>query len=207
VLDAMILWSIVTPEAWIDLQKKGRLRASCEHVTIDFLNSYLWMIKQMEVRLKSPRPTKNAMPIWAWYQWEGKKRRMPDLRSGGHLDKGVRGVRLECELSDDRALLSDFELWHFVLNYGYLPESEEDDECFERVLKKNQLSDVRATHKKPLPPKFHKILEKSWERIFDLEWISRNPSYFPTNENQAIQATFWELNLNEVIRVTEFVAR
>ena len=43
----------------------------------------------------------------------------------GHLPKGERGVRLELQVADDRVLLSDFDLWHYVLNYWYLPETRE----------------------------------------------------------------------------------
>jgi hypothetical protein len=203
----MILWSIISQEAWIELQKKGRLRTNRNHITEDFLHSYLWMKKQMEHRLRSPPWGKNAFPVWAWYQWDGKKRRMPDLRSGGHLEKGDRGVRLECNLPQDRILLSDFELWHFVLNYGYLPENDEDDSRFENILKKKQMSVVRFGHKNPMPLKYHKMLEKSWERIFDLDWIARNPNFYPNDEHQSIQATLWELNLTDVIRATDFIAR
>ena len=68
------------------------------------------------------------MPIWAWYQWEG-SRRKPDLRASGYLPKGEPGVRLELRVADDRVLLSDFDLWHYVLNYWYLPKSEKAGEA------------------------------------------------------------------------------
>ena len=112
----MVIWSILTRQAWDDLQRRGRLRASRRHVIKDFLGPYLWMADQMERRLKVPRPSKDAMPIWAWYQWEG-KRSKPDLRSAGHVPQGGKGVRLELQVADGRVLLSDFDLWHYVLNY------------------------------------------------------------------------------------------
>jgi hypothetical protein len=36
------------------------------------------------------------------------------------------GVRLELEIPDGTALLSDFSLWHYPLNYWYLPSTGED---------------------------------------------------------------------------------
>jgi hypothetical protein len=36
--------------------------------------------------------------------------------------------------------LSDFDLWHYVLNYWYLPESEAEGEEFELELKQYGLS-------------------------------------------------------------------
>ena len=64
----------------------------------------------------------------------------PDLRSSGHLLKGERGVRIEFRVSDRLILLSDFDLWHYVLNYWYLPESQKDDEAFESELSRRGLS-------------------------------------------------------------------
>ena len=42
------------------------------------------MVDQMKIRL-GPPPESWYFPIWAWYQWEGEKRRKPDLRAGGPL--------------------------------------------------------------------------------------------------------------------------
>ena len=81
----MVIWSILTHQTWNELQRKGRLRVARRHVTQDFLSLYTWMARQMELRLKSPKPSEDAMPIWAWYQWEGADRRKPDLRAAGHF--------------------------------------------------------------------------------------------------------------------------
>jgi len=51
-----------------------------------------------------------------------KKKRMPDLRSCGHLPRGIPGIRLELEVEEERVLLSDFSMWHAVLNQTYLAE-------------------------------------------------------------------------------------
>ena len=71
------------------------------------------------------------MPIWVWWQWWADRRR-PDLRASGFLPKGVRGIRVECRVKEDQVLLSDFELWHYILNYWYLPKSEKSGESFEK---------------------------------------------------------------------------
>ena len=171
---AMVIWSILTQQAWDDLQRRGRLRVGRRHVTQDFLGPYAWMAKQMERRLRTPRPSKNAMPIWAWYQWEGVDRRKPDLRSGGYLDKGEQGVRVELKVADDRVLLSDFDLWHYVLNYWYLPESEKDGKAFEEKLARAGLSFYGCDHQHPLSHvRYRQEIERSWERIFDTNWADR----------------------------------
>ena len=60
---AMIVWSILTIPAWAELQQRGHLRASRLCVEQDFMAAYEWMTDQMERRLATPRPSKEAMPI------------------------------------------------------------------------------------------------------------------------------------------------
>jgi hypothetical protein len=62
-----------------------------------------------------------------------------DMATNDSLDHTIfagvdRAVRLELEYPDERALLSDFSLWHHVLNYWYLPSSEADGDRFESAL-------------------------------------------------------------------------
>jgi hypothetical protein len=164
----MIIWSILTEQAWEELQKKGRLEAKPCHVDKDYLAAYTWMVSQMERRLTIPKPSVDTMPIWAWWQWWGDRRR-PDLRAGRHLPKGTRGVRVELRVEKDRVLLSDFDLWHYVLNYWYLPKTEKDGESFEKRLARVGLSVFGCDHQKPLShAKYRQDVERSWERIFDL---------------------------------------
>ena len=55
------------------------------------------MIDDSEAASVGPPPEPDCVPIWAWCQWEG-KRKKPDLRCRGHLPKGQPGVRLELEV-------------------------------------------------------------------------------------------------------------
>jgi len=204
----MVIWSILTVQAWDELQRKGRLHASRRHVTKEFLGPYLWMAEQMQRRLKAPRPSKDAMPLWAWYQYEGADRRKPDLRACGHLPKGERGVRLELQVADDRVLLSDFDLWHYVLNYWYLPETEEAEEAFEKKLAQAGLSFYKCDHQHPLPHAgYRRDIEKSWERIFDVDWADRGRTIADPPRKKSIQATLWEILLTDVVNANEFTAR
>ncbi len=204
----MLIWSILTRQAWKQLQREGRLRASCCHIIKEFLGPYLWMAKQMEKRLKVPRPSQAAMPIWAWRQWEGVNRRKPDLRAGGHLPIGVHGVRVECRLDDQRVLLSDFDLWHYVLNYWYLPTSERDGNAFEKKLAGVGLSFYKFNHSNQLPhAQYRREIERSWERIFDVTWANRRRAIADTPKKKSIQATLWEICLEDIVEAKEFRAR
>ena len=203
----MVIWSILTQQAWNDLLRRGRLRVTRCHVIQEFLGPYAWMAKQMERRLTTPRPSKNALPIWAWYQWEGVTRRKPDLRSAGYLAKNERGVRVELEIADDRVLLSDFDLWHYVLNYWYLPTSEKNGILFEKKLANAGVSSHGCDHQRSLPNRYHREVERSWERIFDVNWADRGHAIASPPRNKSIQATFWELFVDDVADAQEFTAR
>jgi hypothetical protein len=201
------IWSILTEQAWDHLQRRGRLRAARRHVIKEFLRPYIWMAEQMERRLSVPRPSKDAMTIWAWYQWEG-KRCKPDLRSAGYLTKGEQGVRVELQVDDRRVLLSDFDLWHYVLNYSYLPESEEAGEAFEKKLAKAGFSFCKCDHQHPLPhAQYRREIEESWERIFDIGWADRRHRIADPPKKKSIQATLWEILLADVANAKEFTAR
>ena len=188
--------------AWQRLESAGVLHTNRRCIDNYFLAAYNWMAEQMRHRL-AVRPSETALPLWAWYQWQGQNRRKPDLRASGHLMKGERAVRIEFEIDDRVVLLSDFELWHFVLNYWYLPVSEDDGEAFEKELAKHGLS---FFHTKPLPHrKYHERIEKSWRRIFDLDWSSEGIA--SPRAEKSIQATLWKLRLDQVKNVQEFIAR
>jgi hypothetical protein len=204
----MLIWSILTQKAWKKLQREGRLRTSRRHVMKEFLGPYLWMVEQMEKRLKTPRPGRDAMPIWAWRQWEGVKRCKPDLRSGGHLPQGFRGVRVECRVDDRRVLLSDFDLWHYVLNYWYLPTSERDGNAFEKKLAGVGLSFYKFNYSNSLPNvQYRREIERSWDRIFDVKWTDQSRAIANIPKKKSIQATLWEICLEDVVEAKEFMAR
>ncbi len=204
----MVIWSILTLQAWDELRQRGRLRVAARHVMRDFLGPYVWMGKQMERRLKAPRPNKNALPIWAWYQWEGAARRKPDLRAAGYLPTGERGVRVELNVADECVLLSDFDLWHYVLNYWYLPQSERDGRVFEKKLARVGLSFYGYDHQHPLPHgRYCQEIEQSWERIFDTNWADRGHAIASPPKKKSIQATLWELFADDIVEVRKFTAR
>jgi hypothetical protein len=198
----MILWTIQTEEAWKQLRSSGCITGAIEHIECSWLSSYRWMTDRMKERIGDP-PCKGALPIWAWYQWESARKKRPDLRSAGHLPKHEKGVRIEFYCHEDAALRSDFELWHYVLNYWYLPESIADGERFEAELESNGLSFFRQ---KPLPDeRYHEKILRSWNKIFDLDWSA--PDLASARDQKAIQCTIWQLNMNQVRSHRHFKSR
>jgi hypothetical protein len=160
------------------------------------------MVDQMEIRL-GPSPDSRCFPLWAWFQWEGENRCKPDLRAGGHLGKGESGFRIEFECFEGSALLSDFDLWHYALNYWYLPETELDAERFEAELVAQGLSFF--TQKPISNAEYHLKIVESWNRIFDLNWYE--PDLAEPFHRKSIQATVWELSINQVRNYQYFISR
>ena len=197
----MILWTIQRLDAWNKLQKSGVLSGRQQYVDPYFVTAYQWLVEQMKTRI-GPPPEADVFPIWAWYQWEGQKKK-PDLRSGGHLPKGELGVSIEFEASENRVLLSDFDLWHYVLNYWYLPKSLAEGDRFEAELEGKGMSFYKD--KPLLDIKYHQQIVESWQRIFDFSWHDEDISN--TVEQRSIQATLWELHMNDVQDIRTFKAR
>lgn len=68
----MILWSIQHELVYEKMRKTGVLRADRNFILEDgYGDSYLWMTEQMNKRIGEP-PKGVVLPVWAWYQWEGK---------------------------------------------------------------------------------------------------------------------------------------
>lgn len=200
-LDNMQLWTIQTEQAWATLNQRGRLRCRRSDADRDFLSAYDWMADQMRTRIGSPSSRVISVPIWAWFQYEGIKRKRPDLRASGHLPSGTRGYRIALEIPDEHVVLSDFELWHYVLNYWYLPCSEVDNDAFCK-----RHPNFRNAWSEPCQGNdADRIVRESWVRIFDLQrcdpYVSGPPS------QRSIQATMWEIELPWVTAADDFVAR
>jgi hypothetical protein len=187
------------------MQEVGYLRGNAVHVEEDWISCYQWMIEQMRLRIKQSHDNAYSYPVWAWYQWRNDKQKKPDLRSSALLNRGEKGVLIEFEIEQDSVLLSDFELWHFVLNYWYLPSSLQDIGRFEEELRKINLSFYQQ---KPLPNEvFHMEIVHSWEKIFDLDWVDDEQEITCIKSDKSIQATIWEVKLEQIRSVREFIAK
>ena len=198
----MRVWSIQPQDVWESLYENGIWRAQESFVYKEWRFAYQWMMQHLGQRI-SPSPVENIVPIWVWRLWRGSKQPRPDLRFAGHLPKGTAGVRMELEMPEDQLLLSDFDLWHYVLNYFYLPSSQRDAQKFDARIKKAGLDYYRT---KPLPDaNFHAEIERSWERVFDID--RPKSAYARKREDKIIQGVTWELKLSDVQAVTQFIAR
>ncbi len=188
----MILWTIQEEEIYNKILSDGVYRCDPDKSWMgrDCSDSYMWMSEQMKKRI-GEQPKGVTYPVWAWYQWED-ERKKPDLRKErwGNGKKGDRFACMEIDIPETEVLLSDFDLWHFVLSDFLISYSEEEDTLLEKKY------DTLAPSKKLL------FKHKNWERVFDLtparnDWIEIGSS---------IQATFWELKKEQIKKVRFFTA-
>lgn len=198
----MQVWTIQPLAVWQMLQTTGVLRTEPALIDPAFLPAYQWLVVQMQSRIGPPPPGCH-FPLWLWYQWQDAEKRRPDLRAGGHLSKGQHGVLLTLTIPENAVLLSDFDLWHYVLNYWYLPQSVAEGDAFTAELTAAGLDFYRT---KPLPdPAYHRRIEASWQRIFDLDWSA--PEIASSQAEKQIQGVTWEITLAQVKKVQAFVAQ
>lgn len=181
----MTIYTIHTVELYKKLTLEKRLVNDGKYfddLTCDvFLPHYEWMANQMQ--LHGHKKSEDAKyPFWGWYKYSQKKVK-PDLRCGGLQKRGMESVCLQLELPDEKVFLSNFDTWHYILNnHPIFPEDEEFDNQYQKY--------------KSLPLEEQEIVKlQTWKKVF---------SDFG---NSPIQATFWELCIDDVVNVNYFKAR
>lgn len=158
-----------------------------------FFHAYQWLKYQMNQKgIKYHHA--NEQIIWAWYQWAGENKKAPDKRYQSvynYFEDPY--VLLELEINPERVLLSDYDAWHYVLNYWHL-SSDRESEKFSKSFD--------FYRKKPLAGLANEQIQNTWLSIFDLD-KSKKILNIESN-NQQIQATFFELFFNDVKKVHFF---
>lgn len=198
----MKLWSIQSVCWYNTLLEKGVMTGDVEFIEPFFIPAYDWYVQQMIERVGC-KPDNVQYPIWAWFHYLNEKKKKPDLRNTGFAQKGKKLVLLEIEKNEKDVLLSDFELWHHPLGLQcYIGNSEEETLAFEAELE-NLGCDTHLHD--ALPITYQQRIIKSWDKIFDMNFD--DPYFSRPFLEKSIQATFWQLNLSEVLSVRYFICR
>lgn len=207
----MILQTIQPLSIWKDLQANSIVFSKPNYEiyggldsTWNFKNAYDWMKEQM--RFKNIIPHNNETDIfwgWAWAGDRGKQK--IDLRTRRH-QLNEPHVLLTLNKKPQDVLLSNFELWHYVLNYWKIHENKEQETMWD-----NLGDNYNYFLNKPLGNDMHLQIENSWQAIFKLKLesdyflIDMNQSVLKyldfAEEKQIVQGTFWNISLCEVQEV------
>ena len=187
----MILWTSQEEAVYNELLKTGVYRCDLNLSSMkDCREKYDWLVRQMKQRI-GPPPDKVTYPVWAWYQQQGKHRK-PDLRRE-RWEVGCDGERFACleiEIPDREVLLSDVDAWCMLLSDFLISDTEGEDRCLE------------AQYEALSPSEKRRMKDKNWERVFDLSPLNNGWA----RRGYEIQATFWELRLEQVRDVRFFRA-
>ena len=162
-----------------------------------FSLSYDYMSEQLFLKDKN---RKSKYPLWFWYEVEGSKDIMKNDKMFFYCHEG-RFYVLECMIDEKRVLLSDFDLWHCVLNGVPAFDDEKEDKEFDEYLFNNDIKyhDIFVKNDQKILDVKHKVYE-SWKNIFNLSCNSKYSRY----ENKTIQAVTWELFLDDVVKIHKF---
>ena len=186
----MILWTCQEEAVYNELLKTGVYRCDLNLSSMkDCREKYNWLMRQMKQRI-GPPPEQVTYPVWAIYQ-QSDKYRKPDLRRE-RWEFGCDEERFACieiEIPDREVLLSDFDAWYIILSNGLLSDTEEDRR-------------LEAQYEALSPSEKRRMKEKNWERVFDLSPLNNGWA----RRGYEIQATFWELRLEQVRGVRFFRA-
>ena len=187
----MILWTSQEEAVYNKLLKTGVYRCDFNLSSMrDCRKQYDWLVRQMKQRI-GPPPEQVTYPVWAIYQ-QSDKHRKPDLRRE-RCEFGCDGERFACieiEIPDRDVLLSDFDAWCIILSDFLISDTEQEDRCLE------------AQYEALSPSEKRRMKEKNWERVFNLSPLNNGWA----RRGYEIQATFWELRLEQVRDVRFFRA-
>lgn len=197
----MRLWTIQEPYVYDRLKEEQVLHVditlsnlyNMEDIGVvdnPFQKAYKWLSERMEKKIGKPAGTE--FPWWAWYK-RNMRNSKPDLREGGYGTPGQQMVCMELEIDKSRVVLSDFDLWHFCISDFWISDATSSEEWDKKdawfdSLSKEEQEDLKL---------------KSWEQIFDTHLDVRSWH----ERGQWVQATFWELRLEDVVKVQYFKAR
>ena len=211
----MILWSIQDIAVWKQLEETGVYTTSTECIgfpenegdaTCHCNYAYRWLASQMAKRI-GPPPEGVENPIWAWYKQHGRADGKPDMRSE-YREKGKMYVRMKLDVPDWEVLVTDFDSWHYPLNYWYLSTTEQDSILFDSWCESLGVEHQDIANWDLTSPELELVrarVEQSWERMIgihpeDEDWR------FPW-KLRSFQATFWVLRREYVLGVEAFGAR
>lgn len=195
------LWSLISSEAYEELLNKKVLICNDEKlVDQDLIDSYKWLIIEMNNRIINPDNIK--YPLWAWYQAHNKNKKKPDMRYKEYYNSLDPNdiYRIEFIVDRSKVLLSDFNLWHYILNQMIICDTILEEDNIENIY-----PDFYKIHYNDKPKEIRKIISDTWIKIFNLEYSKNH--YHNYQADQVIQGCVWNIHLDQVTKIDKFKNR
>jgi hypothetical protein len=182
------------PSTFDQVLEQGAISGRADFVYEFHASAYRWMMDQMQLRIPG---YSGQYPVWAWQSPR------PDLRWTMFREWARPAVLVEWAAPFESVLLSDFDLWHTVLNKTFLsPDGERHDAWDQRVLHETGRA---GTWYDDLPTHLQAEVRQSWQQIFAFESLELDPDWW--GAERWIQAVVPELRLDQVIQVRELSSR
>lgn len=164
---------------------------------------YEWIIRKMDEKIKD-KPKGASYPLWAWVQY-GKRQCPPKHKTLGYFapNEDIL-VKITFHKNEEELLLTNFNLFSFLLNNRYIPINKKEYLQFEKRLKENNITydDLKAYMR---PDKFlNHRQDKEYMQI--IKEIQKSFDLILNPGKDRIQACFWKLNVSDIIQV-EFIHR
>ena len=185
----MKFYTVQHEDVWHKLKNKGVYYTEDNFICDEsFSSSYKWLNDQAKRKIKK---WDTDRPVWLWLK-------KPDLRSyrfnkDPDKPKVQNCVLIELEIPAEQVLISEFGLWHCVLNNCYMAYSDKED----LFIEKRFIKMTKAQTKK--------AIQDSWKRCIveaDLKLSEKfDPSYIEPVSFQAIVSC---LKLDQVISYKKF---
>lgn len=189
----MKVYTIQHLKVWEELQKTGQYQTNPQYICEEtFQEAYQWLNRMAQ----KYQGWQVKRPIWVWTK-------RPDLRKSRFFQDPAQAavephVLLTLNCPDQQLLLSEFGLWHCVLNYFPVAVNDQQAKSWDKLLEPYG----GMVHKAPL-----EIIEKmkaSWEQILYL-----NPQSFAHFDKEfcgelELQGIIPQINLHQVERVQPF---
>lgn len=193
---AMKIWTLQDCAILDDLAEYGVAYCNRQSwLCNDYRFMYDWMARQMKVRIGEPPLAAIRYPLWGWAQYASRKSPKPPCGPSMLDSDKNKGVFIEAEIPDEEVLLSDFMLWCSVLNGWNIKENKELEKRIDRFVKEHGCGyDFNA-----YPDDIRAQIVGTWDRVFD--FTIRDKYYGGQHKrNRAIQATFWQLKRDYVLK-------
>ena len=181
------LWTMMRESTFELVRKQEAISSSEELAGRDWLEAYRWMMVQMAERIPGYR---GQFPIWAWQSPK------PDLRTAmcNHWPRPA--VLVEWRAPVESVLLSNFYLWHSVLNKWYLSMTEAEGEAWNE--RARQVTGLQHASYEELPEDLRECVHQSWQRIFNTDSENYDPDWL--GNDPRVQAVVPEMRFDQVIR-------
>lgn len=126
-------------------------------------------------------------PIWGWLQ-------RPNMRRWAYL--GHDTVMLVADVPRSRMVISDYDVWHTPLNYGFCADTEAEDYGFDDLY-------PGMAHQGRITPE----MRATWSRVFDLGPFTDPAILAWRGQSDRWQACIDRVYPSEVVRVTPVTGR